>query len=156
MKNSKKILILVIVVLAIPLNIIFFRQLDHFMIYYCNYKIIITMPKSKEIIYDSSGIDHTGFQIWHYNSSGIKKIIKKSYMKKITEENRDIAMQNYLDNVINSGFFNDANIDENFDTSKVISKGNYYAFIINKSEQSTYLLLFLDIETNRLYVFEST
>ena len=155
MKNSKKILIFVIVVL-VAFNIIFFRQLNHFMIYYSNYKIIIPMPKSKEIIYDSSGIDHTGFQIWYYNNSGIKKIIKKSYIKKITEENKDIAMQNYFDNVINSGFFNDANIDENFDASKVISKGNYYAFIVNESEQHTYLLLFLDIETNRLYVFEST
>ena len=176
MKNHVKVFILGSILLSILLSILsiilFMRFvwpiLSHYTYYYLNYEIVIPMPKGKDKIYSIHGIDHTAFEIWDYDDSKIEKLIKQSYMTEITEENKDIAMQNYLYNKeLFEGIFSNevenVNLDENFDTNKIISEGNYYALITLGEKDplfetpipyNEYMLIYLEMDTHKLYVFE--
>jgi hypothetical protein len=124
-----------------------------------NWELRVPNPKSIEVIYNFEYREGNDFEIWTYDSSDIEDMKEYDKFKIITEGNIDLVkgfFKKYYDDLS----YDEEKISkfkENFSIENEIKEDNYYLLI--KDDEGTidedFLLLYLDVENNKVYYFAS-
>ncbi len=150
MKLSKETKILIfIVMIELVAFILFFNRRGFLFI---NWKIFLPKPKSIDVIYNydfRKGID---FEIWNYNSKKVNKIIKNKHFKPMNVEYVKDKMLKYYERVNEE---QNKLLEENLNMDDILVENNYYAYIQENDDPKYmhFLILILDVKTNKMYLF---
>lgn len=120
--------------------------------YYANWKINIPEPKEeKKLISERSINDSIEFSIYNYNNKQITQLTKNKYFKKINP----ITVNKILDYEVLPVFKQNKKynsiINKNFKRNNIINDNNYYTYLFKN--QSSYRLIVLETNTNKMYIF---
>jgi|GEM_PF-3948008 len=152
MKKKTSIVYIVITVIITVSLVLLCRYTDSILLN-TNWGTYLPPPKEKDTIFSFDYREGDDFEIWEYSKSKIENIKEKKGFTSITSNNiedvRDIVNEYYEDLEYDKDL--QYKFNENFSTDNIVVEGNYYSLTKGNEKPGCYLLMVLDVNTNKIY-----